>query len=73
MGLVIPFPRAFRRRAETPTPKPKGRFRELTRQRLKAIITRALEILDSLDHHMPPHGTGEPGRRSRRSARAKSA
>ncbi len=65
MGLVINFPRPFRKREEE-KPRKAHPFRDATRRRIRAIITAALEILDSLDHHGPPDGGGERAPRFRR-------
>lgn len=64
--MIIPFPRPFRRPPEVP--RRPHRWREATRARLKVIVTRALEILDSLDGHPSPEEPAQPRIRRRRKA-----
>lgn len=56
MANIIRFPRPFRGKIGakvSPGPKLSERFRENTRHKLRSIIARALEVLDSMERELP--------------------
>ncbi len=64
MANIVRFPRPLRGKPGTkasPGPKLSERFRENTRHKLRSIIARALEVLDSMDRELPAE-CAEPSR-----------